>query len=86
MAHGIHLTTGRSDNAHVVMPFGRIVAATKASGWTDWTQVVGPDRPGAFGEVDVGTSRTRGEGVMSAVLFQRASTGTTPARAREPCG
>ncbi len=75
------LVFDRSDNAYVVMPFGRIVAATKASGWTDWTQVFGPDQLGAFGEVDVDTSRVRSEGVMS-VLYQKASTGATPSPIR----
>ncbi|MEV6607980.1 hypothetical protein [Kutzneria sp. NPDC051319] len=84
MAHGIHLTAGRSDNAYVVMSFGRIVDATKASGWTDWTQVVGPDRLGAFGEVDVDTSRARGESVMS-LLYQRASNGPHRCALGEPC-
>ena len=75
------LVFDRSDNAYVVMPFGRIVAATRASNWTDWNQVFGPDQLGAFGEVDVDTSRVRGEGVMS-VLYQQASTGTTPSPIR----
>jgi hypothetical protein len=75
------LVFDRYDNAYVVMPFGRIVAATRASNWTDWTQVFGPDQLGAFGEVDVDTSRVRSEGVLS-VLYQRASTGTTPSPIR----
>ena len=75
------LVFDRYDNAYVVMPFGRIVAATRASNWTDWTQVFGPDQLGAFGEVDVDTSRVRSEGVLS-VLYQQASTGTTPSPIR----
>jgi hypothetical protein len=57
------LVFDRFDNAYVVMPFGRIVSATRASDWTDWTQVFGPDQLGAFGEVDVDTSRVLSEGV-----------------------
>ena len=76
------LVFDRHDNAYVIMPFGRIVAATRASGWTDWTQVFGADQLGAFGEVDVDTSRVRDEGVFS-VLYQQKSTGpTTPSPIR----
>ena len=59
------LVFDRDDNAYVIMPFGRIVAATKASGWTDWTQVFGPDQLNAFGEVDVDTSRVLKDGIIS---------------------
>jgi hypothetical protein len=71
----------RNDNAYLVMPFGRILAASKASGWTDWTLVF--DRPGmrAFGEVTVDTSRVGSEGVLS-VLYQQTSTGSTPSPIR----
>lgn len=71
----------RADNAYLVMPFGRIVSASKASGWTDWTLVF--DRPSmnAFGEVNVDYSRLPGEGVLS-VLYQQRSTGTTPSPIR----
>jgi hypothetical protein len=65
------------DNAYLVMPFGKIVAASKASGWTDWTTLF--DRPGmnAFGEVDVSLAN----GVLS-VLYQQKSSGTTPSPIR----
>jgi hypothetical protein len=67
----------QSDNAYLVMPYGRIVAASKASGWTDWTVLF--DRPGmnVFGEVNV----TLSQGVLS-VLYQQRSTGTTPSPIR----
>ncbi len=70
------LVFDRDDNAYVIMPFGRIVAAAKVSGWTDWTQVFGPDRLNAFGEVDVDTSRVLSDGIVS-VLYQQKSTGAT---------
>ena len=70
------LVFDRDDNAYVIMPFGRIVAATKVSGWTDWIQVFGPDQLNAFGEVDVDTSRVLSDGIVS-VLYQQKSTGTT---------
>ncbi|HEU5108559.1 MAG TPA: hypothetical protein VFT95_08390, partial [Micromonosporaceae bacterium] len=71
----------RNDNAYLIMPFGRIVSASRASNWTDWTLVF--DRPGmnAFGEVDVDASRLASEGVLS-VLYQQRSSGTTPSPIR----
>jgi BNR repeat-containing family member len=66
-----------ADNAYLVMPFGKIVAASKASGWTDWTTLF--DRPSmnAFGEVGVSLA----DGVLS-VLYQQRSSGTTPSPIR----
>jgi hypothetical protein len=76
------LVFDRADNAYVIMPFGRIVAATRVSGWTDWTQVFGPDRLNAFGEVDIDTSRVLTDGIVS-VLYQQNSSGpTTPSPIR----
>jgi hypothetical protein len=71
----------RNDNAYLVMPRGRIVAASKASGWTDWTTVF--DRPSlqAFGEVNVDTSRVASLGILS-VQYQQTSSGTTPSPIR----
>jgi hypothetical protein len=71
----------RNDNAYLIMPFGRIVTASRASNWTDWTLVF--DRPAmnVFGEVDVDSSRVASEGVIS-VLYQQRSTGTTPSPVR----
>jgi hypothetical protein len=66
-----------SDNAYLIMPFGKIVAASKASGWTDWTTLF--DRPSmnVFGEVNVSLAN----GVLS-VLYQQRSSGTTPSPIR----
>ncbi|NBH08433.1 BNR repeat-containing protein [Amycolatopsis sp. SID8362] len=74
------LVFDRADNAYLVMPYGRIVAATKASGWTDWKTVYTPDLR-AFGEVDVDDSRLATDGVLS-VMYQQVSTGTTPSPIR----
>jgi hypothetical protein len=65
------------DNAYLIMPFGKIVAASKASGWTDWTTLF--DRPSMnlFGEVNVDLA----SGVLS-VLYQQRSSGTTPSPIR----
>ncbi|WP_420803648.1 BNR repeat-containing protein [Saccharothrix deserti] len=75
------LVFDRSDNAYLVMPRGRIVSASKASGWTDWTLVF--DRPSmnAFGEVNVDASRLAVDGVLS-FQYQQRSTGTTPSQIR----
>lgn len=71
----------RADNIYLVMPFGRIVTASRASNWTDWTLVF--DRPSlnAFGEVNVDYARLAADGVLS-VLYQQRSTGTTPSPIR----
>jgi hypothetical protein len=71
----------RDDNAYLVMPRGKIVAASRASGWTDWTTVF--DRPSlqAFGEVNVDTSRVASLGILS-VQYQQTSTGSTPSPIR----
>jgi hypothetical protein len=71
----------RADNAYVVMPYGRIVAASKASGWTDWKVLFDGSGLNAFGEVDVDTSRVASDGVMS-FMYQQKSTGTTPSPLR----
>ena len=67
----------RADNAYLVMPYGRIVAASKESGWTDWTVLF--DRPSmnVFGEVNVDLT----DDVLS-VQYQQRSTGTTPSPIR----
>lgn len=67
-----------ADNAYVVLPYVRVVTASKASGWTDWTLVYDGVAQGlnAFGEVTVDRARVP-NGVLS-VLYQQNSTGTTP--------
>jgi hypothetical protein len=70
-----------ADNAYVVMPFGRIVAASRASGWTDWTLRFDGSGLNAFGEVLVDEQRVRGDGVLS-ILYQQRSSGTTPSAIR----
>lgn len=68
----------QSDNIYVVMPFVRIVTASKATGWTDWTMAYDGVAQGldAFGEVTVDRARVP-TGVLS-ILYQQNSTGTTP--------
>ncbi|KAF8182304.1 hypothetical protein BJ912DRAFT_978539 [Pholiota molesta] len=69
----------KSDNAYVVLPYVRIVTASKASGWTDWTLVYDGVAQGlnAFGEVTVDRARVTNNGVLS-ILYQLTSSGTTP--------
>ena len=64
------LVLDNADNAYVVLPFGRVVTASKASGWTDWTVRYDGSGLNAFGEVVVDRSRVRQEGVLS-ILYQR---------------
>jgi hypothetical protein len=68
------------DNIYVVMPYGRIVSASTASGWSDWAEVA-PPLSNAFGEVLVDSSRVVREGVLS-VMYQEKSSGTTPSPLR----
>ncbi|KAG6919258.1 hypothetical protein DXG01_008054 [Tephrocybe rancida] len=67
-----------ADNVYVVLPFVRIVTASKSSGWTDWTLAYDGVAAGlnAFGEVTIDRARVA-SGVLS-VLYQVSSTGTTP--------
>ncbi|MFL6140481.1 MAG: BNR repeat-containing protein [Labedaea sp.] len=71
----------RNDNAYLIMPFGRIVSASRASNWTDWTLVFDGLSQTAFGEVDVDASRVAADDVIS-ILYQQRSTGTTPSPVR----
>ncbi|CAE6535212.1 unnamed protein product, partial [Rhizoctonia solani] len=68
-----------SDNVYVVLPFLKIVTASKSSGWTDWTLAYDGVAAGlnAFGEVTVDRPRVKSEGVLS-VLYQVKSSGTAP--------
>lgn len=70
----------QADNAYVVLPYGRIVTASAASNWTDWTVRFDGSGLGAFGEVVVDRSRVA-SGVLS-ILYQRGSSGTTPSPIR----
>jgi hypothetical protein len=71
----------RSDNAYVVLPYGRIVAASRASTWTDWTQRYDGAGLNAFGEVVVDDYRVRTDNVLS-ILAQQSSSGSTPSPIR----
>ncbi|CEL56653.1 hypothetical protein RSOLAG1IB_07979 [Rhizoctonia solani AG-1 IB] len=68
-----------SDNVYVVLPFLKIVTASKSSGWTDWTLAYDGVAAGlnAFGEVTIDRPRVKSEGILS-VLYQVKSSGATP--------
>ncbi|WP_422769708.1 BNR repeat-containing protein [Plantactinospora sp. WMMC1484] len=75
------LVLDAADNAYVVLPYGRIVTASRASGYTDWTVRFDGAGLNAFGEVVVDRTRVESEGVLS-ILYQRASGGGTPSPIR----
>jgi hypothetical protein len=70
-----------ADNAYVVLPFGRIVTASSASGWTDWALRFDAAGLDAFGEVVIDEQRVRDDGILS-VLYQQRSAGGTPSPIR----
>ncbi|MFE2179513.1 BNR repeat-containing protein [Streptomyces sp. NPDC059455] len=76
-----HLVFDAYDNAYAVMPYGRIVAASKSSGWTDWKTLYDGSGLNAFGEVVVDDTRLAQDGVLS-FMYQRKSSGTTPSALR----
>ncbi|MEE1798480.1 BNR repeat-containing protein [Streptomyces sp. JV176] len=76
-----HLVLDRYDNAYAVLPYGRIVAASKASGYTDWKTLFDGAGLNAFGEVVVDDTRIAQDGVLS-FMYQQKSSGTTPSALR----
>ncbi|MDC2954368.1 BNR repeat-containing protein [Streptomyces gilvifuscus] len=71
------LVLDKYDNAYAVFPFGRIAAASKASGYTDWTVLYDGSDLNAFGEVVIDEPRTKYDNVLS-FMYQEKSSGTTP--------
>ncbi|MGV9277297.1 BNR repeat-containing protein [Streptomyces griseosporeus] len=71
------LVLDRYDNAYAVLPYGRIAAASKASGHTDWTLLFDGGGLNAFGEVVVDETRVKADNTLS-FLYQEKSSGTTP--------
>lgn len=72
------------DNVWVVLPLVRVVVATKAGGYTDWTMVYDGTANGlnAFGEVIIDKTRVDlGDNVLS-IMYQKSSSGTTPSEVR----
>ncbi|GHA61308.1 hypothetical protein GCM10010372_71280 [Streptomyces tauricus] len=75
------LVLDKYDNAYAILPYGRIAAASAASGHTDWTTLFDGAGLDAFGEVLVDETRIAQDGVLS-VLYQVRSSGTTPSALR----
>ncbi|EAU86395.1 hypothetical protein CC1G_05389 [Coprinopsis cinerea okayama7 len=73
----------KNDDIYVVLPFVRVVSASKSSGYTDWTMVFDGVAQGlnAFGEVTVDRARMREEGILS-VFYQLRSSGNNPSQVR----
>ncbi|MFV2117516.1 BNR repeat-containing protein [Streptomyces sp. Act-28] len=75
------LVLDKYDNAYAIMPFGRIVGASKASRHTDWRVLFDGSGLNAFGEVVVDETRVAQDGVLS-LMYQQRSSGTTPSPIR----
>lgn len=75
------LVLDSSDNAYVIMPSGRIVTASAASDWTDWTVVYDGEDLNASGEVSVDSSRIGTEKILS-IMYQRKGSGKTSSALR----
>ncbi|MER6423186.1 BNR repeat-containing protein [Streptomyces sp. NPDC001137] len=71
------LILDKYDNAYAIFPFGRIAAASKASGYTDWTLLYDGSELNAFGEVVIDEPRVGADNVLS-FMYQEKSSGTTP--------
>jgi hypothetical protein len=71
------LILDRYDNAYAIFPFGRIAAASKASGYTDWKILFDGSGLNAFGEVVIDELRVAQDNVLS-FMYQEKSSGTTP--------
>ncbi|MFE9450903.1 BNR repeat-containing protein [Streptomyces sp. NPDC006739] len=71
------LVLDKYDNAYAVFPYGRIAAASKSSGHTDWTLLYDGAGLDAFGEVVIDETRVRTDNVLS-FMYQEKSSGTTP--------
>ena len=71
------LVLDRYDNAYAVLPHGRIAAASRSSGHTDWALLYDGAGLNAFGEVVIDETRVAADNVLS-FMYQEKSSGTTP--------
>ncbi|MBC7591594.1 MAG: BNR-4 repeat-containing protein [Salinibacterium sp.] len=71
----------RFDTAYVVLPDGRIAAATAAASWSDWRLVFDAPDVENIAELIVDRSRLLSEGVLS-VAYQETSLNNTPSAFR----
>nr|GAT53727.1 predicted protein [Mycena chlorophos] len=67
------------DNAYVFMPYLRVVTASKASGYLDWTSVYNGTVDGlnVFEEITLDRARVS-EGLVSVLYQENSTTGTAP--------
>ncbi|QNP74441.1 BNR repeat-containing protein [Streptomyces roseirectus] len=75
------LVLDKYGNAYAIFPFGRIAAASKASGYSDWALLYDGSGLNAFGEVVIDESRIAADNVLS-FMYQEKSSGTTPSALR----
>lgn len=75
------LVLDRYDNAYAIMPYGRILGASKASNYTDWKMLFDGSGLEAFGEVVIDEARVKQDSVLS-IMYQQKSSGTTPSPIR----
>jgi hypothetical protein len=75
------LILDKYDNAYAIFPFCRIAAASKASGYTDWTVLYDGAGLNAFGEVVIDETRIWQDNFLS-IMYQEKSSGTTPSALR----
>ncbi|KAJ7063536.1 hypothetical protein C8F01DRAFT_1133419 [Mycena amicta] len=66
------------DNAYVFMPFLRVATASKSSGYTDWTMAYNGTATGLNVFEEITLDRSRASSGLVSVLYQVASSGTTP--------
>ncbi|MFE1881022.1 BNR repeat-containing protein [Streptomyces diastatochromogenes] len=71
------LILDKYDNAYAIFPYGRIAAASKSSGYTDWALLYDGSDLNAFGEVVIDETRVKADNVLS-FMYQEKSSGTTP--------
>ncbi|SOE07233.1 BNR repeat-containing protein [Streptomyces sp. Ag109_G2-15] len=71
------LVLDKYDNAYAIFPYGRIAAASKSSGYTDWALLYDGSDLNAFGEVVIDETRVKADNVLS-FMYQEKSSGTTP--------
>jgi len=69
------------DNAYLVMPDLRILAASKVSGWTDWQLVFDAANISIDGEIIVDRQRVKTDNILS-IMYQEANDRVQPSALR----
>lgn len=76
------LVLDASDTAYLVLPDGRVVAATAAGGWSDWTLVFDAADVDSVSETVVDHDRALVDGVLSVMYQERGSVPHAPSAFR----